>query len=150
MKTKRIILATALLFSVAGIGKIKAQESINALMQRCETIDNVNVEVLYEKNPKTKKAEKNIVTITFFEKDNPKLLEDFLAAFKKDREAAYKVIENKKNGKVMPSYYRYVSGTTDITYTLETGKRGFGPTSFNKGDVSITRIERFDYSDQGG
>lgn len=146
MKTKHVILLTALLFSIASIGKIKAQENLNSLMQKCETMDNVNVEVLYNKNPKTKKAEKNITTVTFTEKDNPKLLEDFLAAFKKDREAAYKIIEDKKNGKVSPSFYRFSSGTTDITYTLEYLKEKPMFNNFTKGDIRVSRIDRFDYN----
>ncbi len=137
MKTKRIILAIVLsLLMAGGVGSLKAQENLNALMKKCETAQNVNVEALFEKNPKTKKPTRNMTTVTFFVKDNSKLQDEFLEAFQKDRNAAYKVIEDKKNGKIIPSFYRFAAGTTDITYTFEIEKNG---------SISVTRIERFDF-----
>ena len=154
MKTKKIILSMALLIAGASAGELMAQEHLNALMKKCESLDNVSVEVIYNKDPKTKKPEKNVVSVTFYRQENAKLLNDFLDAFKKDREAAYRVMEEKINGKVTPSLYRFSgAGDTDITYTVEEVKSVFpknSPHYKEKGDIRITKVERFNYSQQGG
>lgn len=140
MKTKSLVLAMALLFGV-GIGSLQAQEHLSALMKKCETIDKVDIQVLYQKDPQTKKPEKNIVTVTFRAQDNPKLHKDFLEAFRKDRESAYKVIENKQNGKIVPSYYRFMQGKNDVSYS-------FNFTGDMRDQVQITCIERFNEYDE--
>ena len=154
MKTKKIILSMALLIAGASAGELVAQEHLNALMKKCESLDNVSVEVIYNKDPKTKKPEKNVVSVTFYRQENAKLLNDFLDAFKKDREAAYRVMEKKLNGKVTPSMYRFSgAGDTDITYTVEEVTSVFPkntPYYDGKGDIRITKVERFNYSQQGG
>lgn len=154
MKTKKIILSMALLIAGASAGELVAQEHLNALMKKCESLDNVSVEVIYNKDPKTKKPEKNVVSVTFYRQENAKLLNDFLDAFKKDREAAYRVMEEKINGKVTPSLYRFSgAGDTDITYTVEEVTSVFprnSPYYDEKGDIRITKVERFNYSQQGG
>lgn len=154
MKTKKIILSMALLIAGASAGELVAQEHLNALMKKCESLDNVSVEVIYNKDPKTKKPEKNVVSVTFYRQENAKLLNDFLDAFKKDREAAYRVMEKKLNGKVTPSMYRFSgAGDTDITYTVEEVTSVFPKNSLyydGKGDIRITKVERFNYSQQGG
>lgn len=154
MRTKKIILSMALLIAGASAGELVAQEHLNALMKKCESLDNVSVEVIYNKDPKTKKPEKNVVSVTFYRQENAKLLNDFLDAFKKDREVAYRVMEEKINGKVTPSLYRFSgAGDTDITYTVEEVKSVFpknSPHYKEKGDIRITKVERFNYSQQGG
>ncbi|WP_459186897.1 DUF5024 domain-containing protein [Parabacteroides sp. APC149_11_2_Y6] len=154
MKTKKIILSMALLIAGASAGELVAQEHLNALMKKCESLDNVSVEIIYNKDPKTKKPEKNVVSVTFYRQENAKLLNDFLDAFKKDREVAYRVMEEKINGKVTPSLYRFSgAGDTDITYTVEEVKSVFpknSPHYKEKGDIRITKVERFNYSQQGG
>lgn len=154
MKTKKIILSMALLIAGVSAGELMAQEHLNALMKKCESLDNVSVEVIYNKDPKTKKPEKNVVSVTFYRQENAKLLNDFLDAFKKDREAAYRVMEKKLNGKVTPSMYRFSgAGDTDITYTVEEVTSVFPKNSLyydGKGDIRITKVERFNYSQQGG
>ena len=154
MKTKKIILSMALLIAGVSAGELMAQEHLNALMKKCESLDNVSVEVIYNKDPKTKKPEKNVVSVTFYRQENAKLLNDFLDAFKKDREVAYRVMEEKINGKVSPLLYRLsVAGDKDITYTVEQVKRVLpknSPHYKEKGDIRITKVERFNYSQQGG
>lgn len=137
MKTKNLVLVMTLLFVAGSIGSLQAQEHLSALMKKCESMDKVDIQVLYEKDPKTKKPEKNIVTVTFRAQDHPKLHNDFLDAFRKDRESAYKVIENKQNGKIVPSFYRFIQGKNDVSYS-------FNFTGDMRDRVQITCIERFD------
>ena len=60
-----------------------------------------------------------------------------MAAFDKDKNAAYKIIDDKKSGKLLPSFYRFGSGNTDISYSLSVSKSG---------KVTVSKIERFDYN----
>ena len=88
MKTRNLILTAVLLMAGSWAGDLLAQTNLNALMKKCESKDKVNVEVIYDKYRKTKKPVKEVITITFSTKDNPKLLDEFINAFQKDKEAA--------------------------------------------------------------
>lgn len=133
MKTKKTILAMAVLLIGSITMSLQAQESLNALFKKCESMDNVNINVIYDKNRETKKTEKIIKTIGF--KNNPQLVNEFLAAFNKDKEAAYQVIEEKKKGKIMPSFYRFAKGKGDVSFTFSMS---------DENEVSVTMIEMFE------
>lgn len=134
MKTKKTILLCVILLVGCMTEGLKAQETLNALMKKCENMDTIDMNVIYNKNRETKKTEKIIKTVTF--SNDQKLLDEFVAAFEKDKNAAYKIIDDKKSGKLLPSFYRFGSGTTDISYSLSVSKSG---------KTTISKIERFDY-----
>ena len=150
MKTRNLILSAVLLVAGTGANSLLAQKNLNALMKRCEAMDKVNVEVIYDKDRKTKKPVKEVVTITFSVKDNPKLLDEFLKAFQLDKEATYKVVETKANGKVMPSLYRFAVGTTDITYSMDDLELKYKGNAYmlRNGNIRVTKIERFDFREE--
>ena len=102
-------------------------------------MDTIDMNVIYNKNRETKKTEKIIKTVTF--SNDQKLLDEFVAAFEKDKNAAYKIIDDKKSGKLLPSFYRFGSGKTDISYSLSVSKSG---------KVTVSKIERFDYDPKKG
>ncbi len=150
MKTKNLILTAALLMAGSWAGDLLAQTNLNALMKKCESMEKVNVDVIYDKDRKTKKPVKEVITITFSRKDNPKLLDEFLDAFRKDKEAAYKVMESKIDGKVMPSFYRFAIGTSDISFSLEDLNKKFKGNEYmlQNGEIQVTKIERFDFKEE--
>lgn len=150
MKTKSCILSAVLLIAGAWAGDLLAQEHLNALIKKCETMDKVNIEVLSNKNRKTKKLEKEVITIRFSQKENPNLLNEFVKAFQQDKEAAYKVIDSKVNGKVIPTYYRFAVGTSDITYSIDDLDKKFNGNSYmlRNGEIQVTKIEKFDFKEE--
>ena len=152
MKTRNLILTAVLLMAGSWAGDLLAQTNLNALMKKCESKDKVNVEVIYDKDRKTKKPVKEVITITFSTKDNPKLLDEFINAFQKDKDAAYKVIESKQNGRVLPSFYRFSSGTSDISYSLDdlNLKPGYKDNEYllRNGNIRVTKIERFEFKEE--
>ncbi|WP_075964908.1 DUF5024 domain-containing protein [Parabacteroides massiliensis] len=150
MKTRNFILTAALLMTGSLAGDLLAQANLNALMKKCESMEKVNVDVIYDKDRKTKKPVKEVITITFSRKDNPKLLDEFLDAFRKDKESAYKVMESKIDGKVMPSFYRFAAGTSDISFSLEDLNKKFKGNEYmlRNGEIRITKIERFDFKEE--
>lgn len=150
MKTRNFILTAALLMAGSWAGDLLAQANLNVLMKKCESMEKVNVDVIYDKDRKTKKPVKEVITITFSRKDNPKLLDEFLDAFRKDKESAYKVMESKIDGKVMPSFYRFAAGTSDISFSLEDLNKKFKGNEYmlRNGEIRITKIERFDFKEE--
>lgn len=139
MKAKKTILLCVILLLGGLTEGLKAQENLNALMKKCENMDTIDMNVIYNKNRETKKTEKIIKTVTF--SNNQKLLDEFVVAFEKDKDAAYKIIDDKKSGKLLPSFYRFGSGKTDISYSLSVSKSG---------KVTVSKIERFDYDPKKG
>lgn len=129
MKTKIFICMMALVVS----GALQAQEHLKAVVAKCLNIKDMDVEVLYSKNPKTKKPESKVIKITYSEKKDPQLTDEILEAFKKDQEAAYKVVETNKRRKRL---YRFANGTTDISVSLEL--------IMNEGNRKLIYIERYD------
>ena len=150
MKTRNLILTAALLMAGSWSGDLLAQANLNALMKKCESMAKVNVDVIYDKDRKTKKPVKEVITITFSRKDNPKLLDEFLNAFRKDKEAAYKVMESKIDDKVMPSFYRFAVGTSDISFSLEDLNKKYKGNKYmlRNGEIQVTKIERFDFKEE--
>lgn len=78
------------------------------------------------------------------------MLDEFLDAFRKDKESAYKVMESKIDGKVMPSFYRFAAGTSDISFSLEDLNKKFKGNEYmlRNGEIRITKIERFDFKEE--
>ncbi len=94
MKAKKTILLCVILLLGGLTEGLKAQENLNALMKKCENMDTIDMNVIYNKNRETKKTEKIIKTVTF--SNNQKLLDEFVTAFEKDKDAAYKIIDDKE------------------------------------------------------
>ena len=58
MKTRNLILTAALLLAGSWAGDLLAQANLNALMKKCESMEKVSVDVIYDKDRKTKKPGK--------------------------------------------------------------------------------------------
>jgi hypothetical protein len=129
MKTRHLIAVAILLLTGSLATDLYAQETLKALMKKCENMENTKVEVLRRRNKETKKLEQVITEVKFG--DNQALINEFIAAFEKDREMADQEIEEKSNGKIKELYYRF----GNATYSLSQRDNGRG---------SITVIERFE------
>lgn len=138
MKTRSIILAVAFLIGGSIACSLQAQKHLDALIKKCESMRNVDVQVIITKDKKTRKVEHSIKNISFSMKENPQLFNDFIEAFRADQDEAYKVTDRSVNGKVYPSYYRFDNGKTDIMFTANFDEDKRNGTS----EVVIVRIER--------
>jgi uncharacterized protein (DUF3084 family) len=96
MKTRNLIVTGFLLIAGGLSMSVSAQETIKALVEKCKTMENMDVNVLRSKNKETKKVEKEVVSIRF--KNNETLLKEFVAAFNKDKDAANQELEYTVNG----------------------------------------------------
>lgn len=129
MKTNRLIAAVILLAAGSMTMHVSAQEAIKAIIKKCESMENVNMNTVRNKDSQTKKLTRSIVNINF--SNNEALAKEVIAAFNKDREAADQEMENRQNGKVNNLMLKF----GDTRYSFSQGKEGH---------VSISVIERED------
>lgn len=112
--------------------EIAAQENIAALIKKCETIDAVDMNVLRKKDTKTNEVQPVTTSITV--RSNPVLSNEFLEAFKKDKEKASETVEQKREGNVFlyykfaDTYYSFALQKKDNTEVMEV-KTGINPAS---------------------
>lgn len=142
MKTKSL-LVTAILLIAGSLSGLSAQETLKALVKKCESMENVNVNMVRSRNKETKQLERNITTISF--SNNQALVNEIVAAFEKDKDLADQEIENRSGGKVTNMFYRFGNASYSFSQNEEGGGSlsiierdgatpgfGFGPTpSFN-------------------
>jgi len=117
---KKNVWIMMLLFIVSSFSmEIFAQENLNALVKKCETLPSVNMSIIRERNSQTNKLEPKIISIDI--KDNKALINEFLDAFKKDEDKVVKVIENKNEGGGTNLFYRFENVSYSIDYGKEEG-----------------------------
>lgn len=130
MKTNRLMVVLVLLITGCFSMDLAAQETLKALVKKCETMKDVNVNIVRNKDKNTRKVTQVITSISF--SDNDRLVKEILAAFQKDKNQADQEIENRTNGKVNNLFYRF--GST--SYSFSEGEDGAG---------SLSIIDKSDY-----
>jgi hypothetical protein len=131
MKTRNLIAVTILLLTGSLATDLFAQETLKALVQKCENMENVNINVVRRRNKETKEMERTITNISF--SDNQALKNEFIAAFDKDKGLVDQEIENRSNGKIINIFYRF----GDISYS-------FSLSQSDDGSESISVIEKYE------
>ena len=122
---KRNVWIMTLLFIMGSFSmELVAQDNLNALVKKCETMSSVNLNVIRERNEKTKKLETSVITISF--ESNKALVSEFLDAFRKDMENARQVIENKSAKGEYSLFFQFENVSFSISYG---GKEGFASIS---------------------
>ncbi|MCL1932710.1 MAG: DUF5024 domain-containing protein [Candidatus Azobacteroides sp.] len=116
---KRNVEIMALLFLMSSfLMKLVAQENLDALVKKCEMMEGVYAEVIYTKNEQTKKFEPTITNISI--ENNPTLINEFLAALKKDEEKAFNKTETRVKGRTYSFFYRF----DNANYTFYYNEKG--------------------------
>ena len=126
MKTNRLFITVVLIITGGFFANISAQEAIKALAKKCESMDNVSVSVVKNRNKETKNVSQIITSISF--KNDDALKKEILAAFEKDREMADQEVESRGNGKFNSLFYSF--GNTQCSYSED-----------KNGNVSFSIIE---------
>ncbi|MDR2042431.1 MAG: DUF5024 domain-containing protein [Tannerella sp.] len=116
MKVTKRWMAVMVLLLVGGAWMgLAAQETIDALVKKCESLNDVNVSIMRNRDPETKEITKSIVTIVIPAQSNQALIDGFVAAFQKEKENAEQEIENRKDGKMVNLFYRFKKKTYSLT-----------------------------------
>jgi hypothetical protein len=131
MKTRHLIAAAILLITGSLSADLSAQETLKALVKKCESMDNVNTSVVRNRNKQTKKLEKEIISLNF--SNNQALVNEFIAAFEKDKLMADKEIEGTNNGR-KTLFYRF--GDTSYSFS-----------QLNEGSASVSVIQKDEYEE---
>jgi predicted enzyme related to lactoylglutathione lyase len=111
MKAKSILLI-GLLLAGSLMTDLLAQTHLQTLVKKCESMENVDMDIIRQRDPQTKEFYNSVVTVRI--KDNAALMQEFLDAFKADENEAVNIVERKQNGKIVPSLYRF----DKVSYTL--------------------------------
>ena len=130
MKIKNV-LAIAILLIIVGINSdLMAQTALRALVKKCESAENVEMNIVRQKDKETLNVQRSIISIKIT--SNKALVDEFIAAFEKDEPSAYEVICSKRNGKIIPQFYRFKGVSFSFSYDSANGKQG---------DAHISMIE---------
>ena len=113
MKTNRLFITAAIIIAGSFIVDISAQDALKAIAKKCETMDNVDISVVRNRNKETKKVDQYIMSITF--EKNESLKKEILAAFDKERVNADQEIEDRKDGRVRSMMLRFGSSLYSIS-----------------------------------
>jgi len=103
MKTNRLIISVIFLLTGSLFVNISAQEALRAIVKKCETMDNIECNIVKARDEKTKKVTRYIVSFKFSE--NEALKKEILAAFEKDKETANRENMRKKDGLINITYF---------------------------------------------
>lgn len=123
MKTNRLIAILFLIVTGMFFMDLSAQEALKALVKRCESMKDVNVNIVKNKDKNTRKVRQVITSVSF--KNNPGLVKDILDAFNKDKDMADQEIENRSNGRTNNLFYKF--GST--SYSFSENEEGAGSLS---------------------
>ena len=127
---KKVVIAIILF--MGGTLFSNAQESIKAIIKKCEKAGSVEMSYIINKDPETRKVQSSVTTIKI--KDDPALVKEFIAAFEKEKDNAYSVSGSVKNGVSIPSSYKFLSGKDNyISCTISI--------STNNADASVSYRE---------
>ncbi len=134
MKTNFLLVAMLLVvFSMITLNA-NAQQNLNELTKKLETMDNVDMNSVQQRDPQTKKMNQLIKNYTVYSKV---LVDEIINAFAQDKKDAHTVIEDKKGGKVKSLFYRFMEGNKEITYSFSTVEDDVSEAAF-------TLIENYD------
>lgn len=119
MNMKKVLVVAMLLLIGSFTLDAVAQEAIKALVKKCENMESVNISTVRDRNKETKKVSRSVISISINKSDTA-LINEFIAAFEKDKIYADKEIENKTKGEVSSLFYQF--GNT--SYSLSLSKSG--------------------------
>jgi hypothetical protein len=147
MKTKHVVTAI-LLLAGSLMSHLSAQETLKALVKKCETLDAVEMHIIKNRNKETKELTRSVVTITI--RNNEALVNEFIAAFKKDEDSATQVTERKQNGgKIVPFMYVFEDTQYSFNYTGK-GNAIINVSVRNNSPLMILNADKIQFIDGAG
>jgi len=118
MKAKNIILIASILFIGSLFNDLSAQQNLEALVKKCETMESVSMTVIRNKDS-DKKVAQIITSIDI--KSDPQLVNEFIEAFKKDEPNSTQSIDGKDGSRIVPQYYSF--GNVSYSFSSKNGEK---------------------------
>lgn len=116
MRTNLIAVILFLAGMAVSSPRADAQQRIDQLITRVEGMNNVNTNVVINKNKETGAIERIVKTVTIM--SNKNLISEFQAAFDQEKNKAYQVSEN-STASDRQLTYRFAAGNREISCTLK-------------------------------
>jgi len=113
MKTNRLFITVVIIIAGSFFMNISAQDALKAVAAKCESMENVNISVVRNRNRETRKVDKYIMSITF--EKNESLKKEILEAFEKERGNADKEIEDRRNGRIREMMLRFGTSSYSVS-----------------------------------
>jgi len=135
MKSSNVVIAFIFLLLGSVSVELNAQETIKALLKKCENMGSITVSIIREKDKETGEITRDITNVSFKSDSNPALEKEFIAAFQKDEDNADRVTKNISNGKVTNMSFRFGKTTYNYTYNQRTDMVSV---NVNEGGLTVT------------
>ncbi len=139
METIKMLRCLFLLVLLFFSGQAFGQENLIQWIKECKKDKTVDMTVIDNKFPDTKKPDCYAVKITL--KNKPQLQELMYKAYEKDKPDAYSVIDKRVNGVMVPERCEFSKTETDKTVTQTVFDFYYDSKS---GETEITMIKTFD------
>ena len=118
MKTRNLMVAVLLTAGSFTMSSF-AQDNIKALIQKCENMDDVEANIIRNKDGKKHSFRTSIeLTLNY----TPALEKELVDAFHKDEDKATRVMESKKGGKMTDMMYEFENGKVRYTFNTDNNK----------------------------
>ena len=113
---KKNVWIMILLFILSSFSmKLVAQRDLDDLVQKCEAMTSVDMNVVQTRNPKTTELEREVINIKI--NDNLALVDKFLSILDKlDTTNAIHVAKNRQGGRIINLLYRFKDGSYAFSY----------------------------------
>lgn len=123
MKKYQIYLFTLFLFIGIGTTQLYGQKNLENWVKKCEKKESIDMTMIVNKDPKSKKETKKMIQIKF--KNDESLRKDLVEAFNKDKGNAYKVSMERSGGVTRPGLCSFNMEDYEIRYTFQynTGRK---------------------------
>ena len=112
---KNVCIITLLFILSSFSMKLVAQKDLDDLVEKCEAMTSVDMNVVRTRNPKTTELEREVINIRI--KDNLALVDKFLSVLDKlDTTSAIHVAKNRQGGRIINLLYRFKDGSYAFSY----------------------------------
>ncbi len=128
MKMRNLVVAAVLLLTGSMAMDLMAQDAIAAVVKKCETQKDVQVQKVRSRDKDTKEVTREITNLTIV--NNPSLVNELVAAFNKDKANALDESESMSNGKTTNLYCRFEK----VSYSYTQNDEGNATISVIVGD----------------
>jgi len=137
MKRKKIRMPLFILIVLFSSTELFAQKNLESWIKECEKDSTVDITVIDNKFPDTKKRDSYIVKVSF--KDKPVLLNKMYEAYIKDKPDSYSTSDKRVNGLIVPDRGCFTliekdQTVTDIVFDFY----------YREGVITVTMIKKFD------
>lgn len=117
MKKYQICLLAFILFVGIGTIQVYGQKNLENWVKKCENNESIDMTMISNKNPKTKKETKKVIQIKF--KNNESLQKELINAFNRDKDNATRVSMERSNGMTRPGLCDFNMGDYEIRYVFQ-------------------------------